>query len=63
MTASDLLGLLESSGGWGLSAVLMVVIWRLWQQMARREERTFALLNRQNEILDAVKDLRRERSK
>jgi len=61
--------LLQMTGGWGLSAVLMFVVWRLWaannakdQRISDKDERIFKLLDKQNDILkllERIDDRRR----
>jgi len=51
MDAASITSMLQTTGGWGLSAILMVVIWRLWVRIVEKDERIFGLLDKQNEVL------------
>jgi hypothetical protein len=56
----DLTEILQTTGGWGLSAILMVVIWRLWVANNAKDERIFGLLDKQNDILKVLDRLERK---
>ena len=58
-TVTQLANALQVAGGWGLSAVLMVVVWRLWKQVLDKDERIFTLLDKQNEVLKLLERLDR----
>lgn len=62
-TAASLTEILQTTGGWGLSAVLMVVVWRQWARAQELQERIFALLDKQTEIMNAIDRVDRRTSK
>lgn len=52
--------ILRTTGGWGLSALLMLVVWRLWVANNVKDERIFSLLDKQNEILKLLDRIERK---
>ena len=66
-TAERLANFLQMTGGWGLSAVLCVVIWRMWEalkakdkKVEAKDERVFQLLDKQNDVLKALERIERK---
>jgi hypothetical protein len=55
-----IIGVMQTGGGWGLSAILMIVIWRLWTQMQEKDEKIFNLLDKQNDILKYLDKIKAE---
>jgi len=58
-TVVTLTEVLQTTGGWGLSAILMGVVWRLFIRLNEKDERIFNLLDKQNEILKLLDRLER----
>jgi hypothetical protein len=58
--ASSLTDILQTTGGWGLSGILMVVIWRLWVANNAKDERIYGLLDKQNDILKLLDRIERK---
>jgi hypothetical protein len=65
--AQELSSLLQTSGGYGLSVILMTVVAFLWRtiqakdaKMEEKDERIFGLLDKQNEVLKALERLERK---
>jgi len=52
--------ILQTAGGWGVSAILGGVCWRLWKQLGDKDERIFSLLDRQNEILKLLERIEKK---
>jgi hypothetical protein len=48
---------LLSSGGWGLSAILMVVVYRQYRDNQFKDEKIFGLLDKQSVLLQAIDKL------
>lgn len=59
-TAVTITQVLQTSGGWGLSAILMVVVWRLFVRLNEKDERIFTLLDKQNEIMKTLERIERK---
>lgn len=58
--ASELTKILQTTGGWGLAGILMIVVWRLWVANNAKDERIFGLLDKQNEVLKLLDRLERK---
>ena len=56
-TAVALTSLLQTTGGWGIAAILMVVCWRLWTNNKEKDEKIFDLLDKQNDIMKVLERL------
>lgn len=55
--AMGLGAVLASQGGWGIAGLFALVIWRLWKVSNDKDEKIFALLDKQNEVLKALERL------
>lgn len=58
-TAEKIALLLQTTGGWGLSAVLFIAVWRLWLANSAKDERLFKLLEKQNETISLLNRVER----
>lgn len=56
-SAMGLGAVLASNGGWGIAGLFALVIWRLWKVSNDKDEKIFALLDKQNEVLKALEKL------
>ena len=56
-SAMGLGAVLASNGGWGIAGLFALVIWRLWKVSNDKDEKIFALLDKQNEVLKALERL------
>ena len=55
MTPGDWTELLQTAGGWGVAVIEGFVLRWLWQRYEASNERIFGLLDKQNDILRALK--------
>lgn len=49
---------LQRAGGWGVAVVFGYVIVKLWSDGKAKDERLFQTLDKQNETLKGIQDLR-----
>lgn len=55
--AAGLGAVLAANGGWGIAGLLCLVVWKLYKAAAEKDQQIFKLLDKQNEILQAIQRL------